>query len=136
MTGSRPSPILSTMAVCFAIGLLAFLVGRLLAGCAVTPLPEPEPPSPPPVEDAGEPADDCQAAEARLRALGCLTEAGDPTWVGPPTTEHPDGEGFAELCRRAPSDEGIDYHPECLREIQTCAERNAAARGECERGAP
>jgi hypothetical protein len=131
------SGILQILSIWFLAGLLGFLASRLLGGCAFTPAPVP----PEPVTDAGvedsssppPPVDDCQAAEARLRLLGCLTEDGAPTWVGPPTTEHPRGEGFASLCKRAPSEEGIDYHPECLREIRACGERNAAARGECER---
>jgi hypothetical protein len=112
-----------------------YLLPLLALACSPAPAPVPPGPVPPPppvdagadVEDGGIIADDCELARARLQALQCRTDDGDPTWEGPVL----DGkrQSFADVCRDAAS-HGLNYHPECIQTIRDCSERNAAAKGD------
>jgi hypothetical protein len=81
----------------------------------VTPVPTVDPDDPPVPDE-----DDCAAAQKHLEELNC-EEA---------TT--PGGTPFGEACARAEADTEAnrDWHPECIRTIQDCAEFDDASRGE------
>jgi hypothetical protein len=79
----------------------------VVAGCGVVPAPLPPP-------TTGEP---CQAAETRLRELGC------------PEAELRPGRPFSAFCL-ASVDDGRNHHPECIARIRDCSEIDRAATGE------
>ena len=64
-------------------------------------------------------ADDCQAAEDRIRALQCTRRDGSNRW------ETPKGAKFADFCRWVEAD-GRTQRPDCIRLITTCADLDAA----------
>jgi hypothetical protein len=59
------------------------------------------------------PVDVCEAAEWRLKALECRTDAGVPLWATPAGTP------FATVCRAREAD-GDSMCPHCIAEIESC----------------
>jgi hypothetical protein len=110
--------------------LLALALTACTCGPVIPPV-DPDPPEPTPVDagadvapvpDSG--ADDCELAYQKLKALQCISETGRALWVSPVDGKTP----FSETCRAGYS-KGVNYHPECLKQITNCDQRNEAAKG-------
>ncbi|HUU95979.1 MAG TPA: hypothetical protein VM487_09570 [Phycisphaerae bacterium] len=105
-------------AVALALALVAARCQPVIPPIDPNPPPAPtiDPPAPPPVVD-------CETAGARLEALQCRTETGDPLWVSPL------GESFADRCAKELA-AGVAWRVDCLSQLDDCANVDAAVRGE------
>lgn len=85
----------------------------VLAALTMAPACSSDPPRPKPVPVLG---DACERADERLRDLGCDEQ------------ETPDGVPFFRFCKDT-MQKGVNLHPECIAQVDSCAGVGKASRG-------